>query len=52
MMRVAEPDKGYGRRVPMFDAKELDSLDPKYFTIICNDIYDVTIKSNNTGHYW
>ena len=36
----------------MFDAKELDSLDPKYFTIICKDVYDVTIKSNNTGHYW
>ena len=36
----------------MFDIKELESLDSKYFTIIYKDVYDVTIKSNNTGHYW
>ena len=36
----------------MFDANELASLDSNYFTVIYKDIYDVTIKSNNTGHYW
>lgn len=36
----------------MFDANELERLDSKYFTVIYKDIYDVTIKSNNTGHYW
>ena len=36
----------------MFDANELASLDLNYFTVIYKDIYDVTIKSNNTGHYW
>ena len=34
----------------MFDANELASLDSNYFTVIYKDIYDVTIKSNNTGH--
>lgn len=36
----------------MFDAKDLAYLDPKYFTIIYTDVYDVTIRSKNTGHYW
>lgn len=36
----------------MFNTQELASLDPKYFTIIYRDPYDVTIRSNNTGHYW
>ena len=36
----------------MFDANELASLDSNYFTVIYKDIYDVIIKSNNTGHYW
>ena len=36
----------------MFDVNELASLDSKYFTVIYKDIYDITIKSNNTGHYW
>ena len=36
----------------MFDANELASLDSNYFTVIYKDIYDVTIKSNNTGDYW
>lgn len=36
----------------MFDMKELEALDQKYFTVIYKDIYDVTIRSNNTGHYW
>ena len=36
----------------MFDVNELASLDSNYFTVIYKDIYDVTIKSNNTGHYW
>ena len=35
----------------MFDTNELASLDLNYFTVIYKDIYDVTIKSNNTGHY-
>ena len=35
----------------MFDVNELASLDSKYFTVIYKDIYDITIKSNNTGHY-
>lgn len=38
--------------VPMFDAKELDSLDSNYFTIIYEDPFDITIRSKNTGHYW
>jgi len=36
----------------MFDAKELASLDDRYFVIIYRDPYDVTIQSKNTGHYW
>ena len=36
----------------MFDAKELASLDDRYFVIIYRDPYDVTIRSKNTGHYW
>ena len=36
----------------MFEMKELELLDPKYFTIIYRDIFDVTIRSKNTGHYW
>lgn len=36
----------------MFDAKELEALDPNYFVIISKDPYDVTIRSRNTGHYW
>ena len=36
----------------MFDTNDLAMLDSEYFTIIYKDIYDVTIKSNNTGHYW
>lgn len=27
-------------------------LDPKYFSIISVDDYDVTIMSRNTGHIW
>ena len=38
--------------VPMFATKDLDKIDPGYFTIIYRDAYDVTIKSKNTGHYW
>lgn len=36
----------------MFDAKELDSLDPNYFTIIYKEHFDVTIRSKNTRHFW
>lgn len=36
----------------MFDAKDLACLDPRYFTIIYTDVYDVTVRSKNTGHYW
>jgi len=37
---------------PMFDANELSVLDPKYFSIIFTDAFDVTIMSRNTGHFW
>lgn len=33
----------------MFDANDLAYLDPKYFNIIYKDVYDVTIRSRNTG---
>lgn len=36
----------------MFDANDLAYLDPKYFNIIYKDVYDVTIRSRNTGNYW
>ena len=36
----------------MFDAKDISALDPKYFSIIFTDAFDVTIMSRNTGHYW
>lgn len=36
----------------MFDADDLAYLAPKYFTIIYTDVYDVAIRSKNTGHYW
>ena len=36
----------------MFDAKELASLDDRYFVIIYRDPYDITIRSKSTGHYW
>lgn len=36
----------------MFDAKDLECLDPKYFSIIMANEYDVTVMSRNTGHYW
>ena len=36
----------------MFDAKDLSALDPKYFSIIFTDAFDVTVMSRNTGHYW
>lgn len=36
----------------MFTAKELASLDRKYFTVIIADEYDVTLISNNTRHVW
>lgn len=36
----------------MFDAKELESLDATYFTVIYKDPFDVTIRSKNTGHFW
>jgi hypothetical protein len=36
----------------MFDANELSVLDPKYFSIIFTDAFDVTIMSRNTGHFW
>jgi uncharacterized protein YozE (UPF0346 family) len=35
----------------MFDATDLSALDPKYFSIIFTDAFDVTIMSRNTGHY-
>lgn len=36
----------------MFSSEDLRFLDPKYFSIIITDAYDVTIMSRNTGHYW
>lgn len=36
----------------MFDANDLICIDATYFTVIMVDDYDVTVKSNNTGHYW
>jgi len=36
----------------MFDTNDLASLDPKYFSIIFTDVFDVTIMSRNTGHFW
>ena len=36
----------------MFEAKDLECLEPEYFNIIMANEYDVTVKSRNTGHYW
>lgn len=36
----------------MFDARELESLDATYFTVLYKDPFDVTIRSKNTGHFW
>ena len=36
----------------MFSNEDLKCLDPKYFSIITTDAYDVTIMSRNTGYYW
>ena len=40
------------RGQPVFDMKELEALDPKYFVIINKDPYDVTIRRRCTRHYW
>ena len=36
----------------MFSTEDLKVLDPKYFSVIAVDAYDVTIMSRNTGHIW
>ena len=36
----------------MFDKKDLECLDPRYFEIICMNDRDATIMSRNTGHVW
>lgn len=36
----------------MFSTADLKALDPKYFSVIAVDDYDVTIMSRNTGHIW
>ena len=36
----------------MFSNEDLKCLDQEYFNIITTDVYDVTIMSRNTGHYW
>lgn len=36
----------------MFSSEDLKCLDPRYFSVITTDAYDVTIMSRNTGHYW
>lgn len=40
------------RRLLMLSNEDLKCLDPKYFSFITTDAYDVTIMSRNTGHYW
>lgn len=36
----------------MFNMYELEIIDRKYFDVLQMDIYDVTLRSKNTGHYW
>lgn len=36
----------------MFQAENIQKIDPAYFNIIMADDCDVTIQSRNTGHYW
>lgn len=36
----------------VFKEDDLRKLDADYFSIIVADDRDVTVKSNNTGHYW
>ena len=36
----------------MFSTEDLKYLDPKNFSIISVDDYDVTIMSRNPGHIW
>jgi hypothetical protein len=36
----------------MFTTEELQAIDRKYFTVIMEDAYDVTLISNNTRHVW
>ena len=36
----------------MFSTEDLKCLDPKHFSIISVDDYDVTIMYRNTGHIW
>ena len=36
----------------MINAEDMKWVDTKYFTIIARDEVDLTIRSNNTGHYW
>lgn len=40
------------RRHKVFSAEDLKVLDPKYFSIITVNDYDVTIMPRNTGHIW
>ena len=36
----------------MFTPKELNAIDPVYFSIIALHGSAVTLQSNNTGHCW
>lgn len=36
----------------MFTNGDIKCMDPQYFNIITKDVYDMTIMSRNTGHYW
>ena len=36
----------------MFSAKEIETIDNRYFTVIMANEYDVTLISNNTRHVW
>lgn len=40
------------RRLRLFSTEDLKVMDPKYFSIIVVDDYDMTIMSRNTGHIW
>ena len=36
----------------MFREDEMARIDRKYFDVLQMDIYDVTLRSKNTGHIW
>ena len=38
--------------LPMFNPEDLRSLAQKYFSVIVDNEYDVTIMSRNKEHFW